>query len=153
MRGLSSPPYVISIHPMLRFNVNESRKLCRCSIISIHPMLRFNISRNIWLKDKEKHFNTSYVTVQRTLLKTIKIYNIISIHPMLRFNLAILNTIMNNSIISIHPMLRFNKSQISPVLLIRYISIHPMLRFNYVHKGEKKNGKKFQYILCYGSTL
>ena len=75
-------------------------------------------------------FNTSYVMVQPRTLTTK------------RLSLGI----------SIHLMLWFNKSQKRCISSFG-ISIHLMLWFNRKPCIRKKRKRKFQYILCYGSTL
>ena len=61
--GLSNS---ISIHPMLRFNIEKIGYKFQLLTISIHPMLRFNYAK---------------------VCKSINVRTI-SIHPMLRFNSA-----------------------------------------------------------------
>ena len=50
-------------------------------------------------------------------------------------------------------MLRFNTSSLLPEGRTKFISIHPMLRFNKTEQPFLSIDKKFQYILCYGSTF
>ena len=57
-----------------------------------------------------------------------------------------------HSRISIHLMLRFNVSNKHFAYNRSQISIHLMLRFNIKSDIQRNNSKKFQYILCYGST-
>ena len=82
---------IISIHPMLRFNLNLVIHTRINVKISIHPMLRFN---------------------QGFLVKNSNLFSI-SIHPMLRFNFLNRNSNVCIKKISIHPMLRFNVYTIS----------------------------------------
>ena len=49
-------------------------------------------------------------------------------------------------------MLRFNVSNKHFAYNRSQISIHLMLRFNIKSDIQRNNSKKFQYILCYGST-
>ena len=58
-----------------------------------------------------------------------------------------------NSCISIHPMLRFNLYTSTMYKNMHNISIYPMLRFNRICHIRIVRLSKFQYILCYGSTL
>ena len=50
-------------------------------------------------------------------------------------------------------MLRFNKTIQTVEKASESISIHPMLRFNKMLLYLQGGIMKFQYILCYGSTL
>ena len=80
---------------------------------------------------RRKHFNTSYVTVQLIPTHNKNPPKNISIHLMLRFNY--INTTCSFNFI--------------------FISIHLMLRFNFDVFFIKFNYARFQYILCYGSTI
>ena len=121
------------------------------------------------------NFNTSYVTVQLPCTNRTKTVFTISIHLMLRFNLYPRVSWAKQVDISIHLMLRFNKfvfiadsdcSSISIHLMLRFnipfkkmegffygISIHLMLRFNNYKMLVLFGRQRFQYILCYGSTM
>ena len=76
-------------------------------LISIHPMLRFNLF-NFRRRFFICNFNTSYVTVQPKVFFLVRFAHCISIHPMLRFNRNSHFTKVFLISISIHPMLRFN---------------------------------------------
>ena len=142
----------ISIHLMLRFNKFVFIADSDCSSISIHLMLRFNIP----FKKMEGFF-----------------YGI-SIHLMLRFNnykmlvlfgrqrfqyiLCYGSTLIlleckisignfNTSYVTVQ---RKSKNQL---LIFRKISIHLMLRFNILDPEVISGVSRFQYILCYGSTI
>ena len=142
--------------------------------ISIHPMLRFNLNVIKEIREKLGDFNTSYVTVQPRYFYEGGVRSKISIHPMLRFNCLADFRKTQARCISIHPMLRFNGlvnfilgkyiefqyilcygSTLGQKRLLQWfdlISIHPMLRFNDCDVCSKLSGILFQYILCYGST-
>ena len=83
---------------------------------------------------------------------TTKALEGISIHLMLRFNVALA--------VALHPQyLHFNTSYVAVQrrrnlnICIRIsISIHLMLRFNLLHWNILQRCKRFQYILCCGST-
>ena len=55
---------------MLRFNTFDIVLSPKGIEISIHPMLRFNSGSNRSKKYRSDDFNTSYVTVQRTLISS-----------------------------------------------------------------------------------
>ena len=55
--------------------------------VSIHPMLRFNMEENESLEQILMGFNTSYVTVQHLFHALFDAFFDVSIHPMLRFNI------------------------------------------------------------------
>ena len=101
---------------------------------------------------QNSHFNTSYVTVQPYYLRRCTYQLSISIHPMLRFNTSQGTSLNASSRISIHPMLRFNHHR----NLTGYLN-PSNFNTSYVtvqHHCDThlKEPKKFQYILCYGST-
>ena len=50
-------------------------------------------------------------------------------------------------------MLRFNEREVRTSFQEGRISIHPMLRFNSISCYFWNLWRKFQYILCYGSTF
>ena len=93
-------------------------------------MLRFNTKQDCSMMLNRSDFNTSYVTVQPARCLGFRTMRKISIHLMLRFN---------GSRGCLH------QSQL-------HISIHLMLRFNNKNLKIEKANKKFQYILCCGST-
>ena len=120
------------------------------------------------------YFNTSYVTVQLNSTSENGSPCAISIHPMLRFNVVlsmffICMVYFNTSYVTVQPSNQlsflpktknFNTSYVTVQLyqknypkLQQLISIHPMLRFNFVKLLEEIKQIKFQYILCYGSTI
>ena len=76
----------------------------------------------------------------------------ISIHLMLRFNIkhnkkSLQKKYFNTSYVTVQ---LYQSSKFSP---LRRISIHLMLRFNSYGKSGLADWWRFQYILCYGSTL
>ena len=85
-----------------------------------------------------------------TIVKAIM--NSISIHLMLRFNTSLTLLVIALNKISIHLMLRFNFCYYFLCFFISIISIHLMLRFNLYGFKRSESSKRFQYILCYGST-
>ena len=137
---------------MLRFNRFPVLETKTWKEISIHPMLRFNFAHLIIMLNIG-YFNTSYVTVQLFFTRSYCRFFWISIHPMLRFNDAEATTTISRDSISIHPMLRFNKTTV--------LSLTKFKRFQYILCYGSTliivNGYfnifKFQYILCYGSTI
>ena len=99
-------------------------------LISIHLMLWFNNSLNVLIYFL-KHFNTSYVMVQR---KNIKVF---------KGRLDNFNT--SYVMVQQWPSARRKN--------FKYISIHLMLWFNIRKMENYKRVFRFQYILCYGSTF
>ena len=115
---------------MLRFNKPIVYIFVGSAIISIHPMLRFNLYKSITCYTLRKFqyilcygstrqvFHTFYTF---TLFQYILCYGSTRIgHSVLRFS----------KYISIHPMLRFNHEHVNARPHAVQISIHPMLRFN-----------------------
>ena len=99
-------------------------------LISIHLMLWFNNSLNVLIYFL-KHFNTSYVMVQR---KNIKVF---------KGRLDNFNT--SYVMVQQWPSARRKN--------FKYISIHLMLWFNNERAFKRYGRIGFQYILCYGSTF
>ena len=116
-------------------------------------MLRFNSAQNT---DFFLYIPFQYILCYGSTNIEAKIPRIamnISIHPMLRFNYDSKNSYCTSYAISIHPMLRFNVTSTLVFKNLSKISIHPMLRFNRYNLNFLEQRIKFQYILCYGSTL
>ena len=79
---------------------------------------------------KSSNFNTSYVSVLRTIFIAY-----LQLFP-----------------ISIHPMFRFYQEQGTHQGQNQAISIHPMFRFYSCFNSVKILFSQFQYILCFGLT-
>ena len=101
-----------------------------------------------------QNFNTSYVTVQPSLVRLFIDIAIISIHPMLRFN--------DPEVISgVSRDINFNTSYVTVQLFFWLLELELSYHFNtsYVTVQQGKGWRffarflRFQYILCYGSTL
>ena len=83
-----------------------------------------------------------------------KIWTSISIHPMLRFNGLQNRKRPHQPRISIHPMLRFNILRNTLIeLIIKNFNTSYVTVQQIAWKIPNKKLKKFQYILCYGSTI
>ena len=119
----------ISIHLMLRFNLNSSPYcsnecrfqyiLCYGStltsqrkldcVVEFQYILCYGSTESLeWEGFNKQHFNTSYVTVQQALDSHQGNFSVISIHLMLRFNVDCVVILRPTKVISIHLMLRFN---------------------------------------------
>ena len=99
------------------------------------------------------YFNTSYVTVQLLCL-------LWAFCCLLDFNTSYVTVQLVNPFSQIFALSNFNTSyvtvqHISDAVRSTYIfiSIHLMLRFNMCNFTTRVRCYKFQYILCYGSTL
>ena len=164
----------ISIHPMLRFNGNTLVSsdsvstfqyiLCYGSTNSVALfglfILKFQyilcygstiVNLNDFKQCPEFQYILCYGSTNLKPCFSNKSLTI-SIHPMLRFNTAWRKTDSFGCSISIHPMLRFNlESNKSSPPLYNFNTSYVTVQHAYDLYQFYQN--KFQYILCYGSTL
>ena len=120
-------------------------------MISIHLMLRFNSWASVWFCPWKKfQYILCYGSTLQgcTALKRVTGFQYILCYGSTYCD----NKTWIHSRISIHLMLRFNVSNKHFAYNRSQISIHLMLRFNIKSDIQRNNSKKFQYILCYGST-
>ena len=121
--------------------------------ISIHPMLRFNFNDSDYSKRVAKDFNTSYVTVQRLDYCWWTNCKAISIRPMLRFNATesadILKRIEIFQYILCYGSTAIEGFKFGFVFKFQYILCYGS---TFTKFFLQINTTKFQYILCYGST-
>ncbi len=120
--------------------------------VSIHHMCRFKLVKEMVLQHSNSRFNTSYVSVQEENKPFLN-------HKHHRFNTSYVSVQVNLKIkitfifrVSIHHMCRF-KYHIYPFKRgCDKVSIHHMCRFKIVLKKRTKILKRFQYIICVGSS-
>ena len=123
--------YHISIHPMLRFNLNALNMAAIDKYISIHPMLRFNFLK--FVCNKLGFFSFQYILCYGSTSCIQKIG-----HEFIKFQYILCYGSTN--------------ANTTRATATNKISIHPMLRFNVIISHQLQCKKGFQYILCYGST-